>query len=286
MELFRALGAIAEPPGVETARLFELLELGRPPTPEEYTELFLFQLYPYAAVYLGAEGMLGGEARDRVAGFWRVIQATPPTDPDHLASLLSLYARLKELEDDAEEEAQRAVFRRARIAFLWEHLLSWLPVYLDKLREVAPAPYRAWADLLEDALISEAEGERFPELLPLHLRATTSLAASPPETRLEIVTGLLAPVRSGVILTRIDLARAAHDLALALRAGERRFTLEALLDQDGMAVIQWLQGETGTWAGRHEQRSSWLPAISQEWLERARATGAMLGALPEGAVAV
>jgi hypothetical protein len=33
---------------------------------------------PYAAVYLGAEGGFGGEAADRVAGFWRAIGVPPP----------------------------------------------------------------------------------------------------------------------------------------------------------------------------------------------------------------
>ena len=85
MELFRALAVLAEPPRAETAHLAVALELGAVPEASEYTDLFVFQLYPYASVYLGAEGMLGGEARDRIAGFWRALGQVPPAEPDHLA---------------------------------------------------------------------------------------------------------------------------------------------------------------------------------------------------------
>ncbi|HEX8421973.1 MAG TPA: hypothetical protein VF634_01095, partial [Pyrinomonadaceae bacterium] len=61
MELFRALAVLAEPPVPESARVADALALGALPEASEYTEVFVFQLYPYASVYLGAEGMLGGE---------------------------------------------------------------------------------------------------------------------------------------------------------------------------------------------------------------------------------
>ena len=63
-----------------------------------HTDLFVFQLQPYASVYLGAEGMLGGEARDRIAGFWRALGASPPSEPDHLATMLALLRRSGERE--------------------------------------------------------------------------------------------------------------------------------------------------------------------------------------------
>ncbi len=159
MELFRALAVLAEPPTPETDRLAELLGIGRPPTGDEYAELFLFQLYPYASVYLGPEGMLGGEARDRVAGFWRAIEVDPPTEPDHVAVLLGLYAHLAGSEDQASSDREKAALGSARSALLWEHLLSWLPAYLDKIIELAPEPYRRWSEVLMAAL---EEGLRGP----------------------------------------------------------------------------------------------------------------------------
>ncbi|HKC62875.1 MAG TPA: molecular chaperone TorD family protein, partial [Pyrinomonadaceae bacterium] len=98
MELFRALAIFAEPPTEKFKPVAEALELGALPGADEYTETFIFQLPPYASIYLGAEGMIGGEARDRVSGFWRAISLMPTPEPDHLAVMLALYARLSELE--------------------------------------------------------------------------------------------------------------------------------------------------------------------------------------------
>ena len=145
MELFRALGALCEPPAPAHRRLADALQLDGEAAGDDYAELFLFQLYPYASVYLGAEGKLGGEARDRVAGFWRALGLVPPAEPDHLAALLGLYATLAEAEQDEQDAARRLLRRRARHALLHEHLLSWCGPYLDKLGELAPPFYRRGA---------------------------------------------------------------------------------------------------------------------------------------------
>lgn len=86
-EALRALGVLAEPPCVEHAAIAAALELPPLPTPDEHMAVLGFQLPPYASMYLGVEGMLGGEARDRIAGFWRALGTEPPREPDHLSVL-------------------------------------------------------------------------------------------------------------------------------------------------------------------------------------------------------
>ena len=120
-ELFRALGSLVEPPTPAGQRVADLLDLGPLPGEAEYTELFLFQLTPYASVYLGPEGMLGGEARDRIAGFWRALQQEPPAEPDHLAVMLAFYARLTEEEAGSDGSRARGALQRARKAFEEEY---------------------------------------------------------------------------------------------------------------------------------------------------------------------
>ena len=71
VEVLRGLAVLAEPPSPEHRRLAEALGLSEAPTPAHYADVFLFQLYPYASVHLGPEGMMGGEAGARVAGFWQ-----------------------------------------------------------------------------------------------------------------------------------------------------------------------------------------------------------------------
>ena len=101
MELFRSLGSLIEPPSEETSRLarfsisIPVLKLA------EHTDLFLFQLYPFASVYLDGQGKMGGEARDRIAGFWRALELSPPSEPDHLTVLLAFYSQILERQSEA-----------------------------------------------------------------------------------------------------------------------------------------------------------------------------------------
>ncbi|MCP3958474.1 MAG: hypothetical protein GY719_11530 [bacterium] len=275
MELFRTLGVLLEPPSPDHQPLADLLDLG-PVAPEaEHTELFLFQLYPYASVYLGAEGMLGGEARDRIAGFWRALSETPPAEPDHLAVMLALYAQLAEPAAGGEPQ------RRAQRAFLCEHLLSWLPVYLAKLDCLAPTYYRRWSRVLRQALAAEAGRLGHQERLSLHLRQAPALVDPRIGGSEGFLDSLLSPARSGLILVRDDLVRAARECELAPRAGERRFVLKALLSQEPAATLGWIARECDGWATRHREQAELLGPAAHHWAGRARATAALARELIE-----
>lgn len=286
MELFRALAVIVEPPTKETAAVAAALELGELPTADEFTELFVFQLYPYASVYLGAEGMMGGEARETVAGFWRALGQMPPAEVDHLAVMLALYARLTELETHERERARRSGWHGARKAFLWEHLLSWLPAYLSKLAEIAPPFYAKWGEVLMAALLAEASALGKQESLPLHLREAPGLIDPRADARVEdFQQSILTPARFGGILTRTDLTRAARTIGVGLRMGERRFTLKALFAQDALGLFDWLIAEARQWQKLHRRDRETLGAISQAWEERALAAALLLEELKQTAAA-
>ena len=314
MELLRVLGALAEPPVPEHRSLADLLGLGAPAAPGNHDDLFGFQLFPYAAVYLGAEGMLGGEARDRVAGFWRALGLTPPAEPDHLSVLLALYAELVERETGAPDDARRERWRHARRALFWEHLASWLPPYLGRLAEIAPPFYRRWGELLGEALAGEAAALGPPRSLPLHLREAPPMAdprrdeggaeegneasavaddsggegaaggaghSGPGGAGEAFLGALLAPVRSGIILVRSDLLRAARELGLGTRIGERRYVLRALLGQDAPATLRWLAGEAGRQAGLNRAARSEFVPVMEFWATRAERTADLLSELAD-----
>lgn len=277
MELIRALAVLAEPPQPESARLAALLELPQAPEAWEHTRLFVEQLYPYASVYLGPEGRLGGASRELIGGFWSALGEVPPPEPDHLSVLLGLYARLAELERDADEAPRRAAWRRARGALLWEHLLSWLVLWLPKLAAVASPTYRAWGELLEAALTTEARGLEPPADLPLQLRDAPGLESPGDVAAPVFLSQLLAPARSGLIVTRSDLKAAAAALGLGLRAGERAYAMRALMAQDAPAVFGWLarmgQSEGAALTARADSaRCTALTDVYRFWAGRARAT--------------
>lgn len=281
MELFRALAHLVEPPSESAARVAEALGLGPVPAAAEHTEVFVFQLYPYASVYLGAEGMMGGEARDRVAGFWRALGRTPPAEADHLSVMLALYARLCELEAGAGGERGREGWRGARRAFLWEHLLSWLPAYLAKLEETGTDFYRRWGRVLDAALREEAAAVGTQEGLSLHLREVRPVADPRESSAEEFVASLLAPVRSGMIIVRADLSRAARELELTPRPGGRAFALKSLMGQDARAVLGRLAREAEAWAARHARTADSYGETAAAWERRARWTAGLLNDLEQ-----
>jgi hypothetical protein len=280
VDLLRSLAVFAEPPGDEHGRLSEVLGLPSIPTSVAYSDVFLFQLYPYASVHVGSEGMMGGDARERVAGFWSALGYTPPAEPDHIASLLALYVTLYEREVSL-DAAERALAVQARRALIGEHLVPWIFAFLHRVGELASGPYRVWAELLEEALRAEwiALADLEDSSLPVHLR----LAPPLPDPRVEggpaFLGGLLAPVRTGVILTRADLGRIARDQDLGLRAGERRYAVENLLAQDAQAVLRALSVESRRQATQHRDRAIWLGESADFLACRAESASALLDEL-------
>jgi hypothetical protein len=246
-ELFRALGAVAgDPADARTA----CAALGLPgPDRAEHTEVFVLNCPPYAAVYLGAEGGLGGDAADRVAGFWRAIGVTPPAEPDHLTALLSLYASLGEAAGDTRVATTADALTRARQALFWEHLWPWLPGYLEVVTSLKTPALGAWAALARRAV--RAERAAHPGgWLPLALRAAPGPASIDAGLG-DMLDTLTTPVRSGLILTRRGLAAGADAAGAGHRIGERRFTLRAMLEQAPAETLSWLAAEAARWSRRH-----------------------------------
>lgn len=289
-ELLRALGAVTRLRGDDRRRVEDALGI-EPLCAALHTEVFVLEAPPYSSVHLGPEGMLGGEAADRVAGFARALHVAPLSEPDHLASLLDLYAALGDAAcgeghghgdrwgagDDERDGPRRSALGRAREALLFEHLWSWLPGYLVAVAELGCAPATAWARLLLAAVAREVAQANPPDRLPLALRD-----APGPVTgaggRSELLAAATAPVRSGIVLTRSRLRSAAAQIGAGLRVGERRFALGALLDQDPEPAAAWLAAEAARWVEIHE-RTVLLPAAvdpARWWSKRAAATAAAI----------
>lgn len=280
-DLFRALAVVCEDASPAHARVAGLLGIGGAPDTAAHTELFCLQLPPYASIHLGAEGMLGGEARERVAGMWRALGITPPAEPDHLAALLGLYAALVDAEAGTADPARRLLRTEARRALLWEHLLPWVPGYARAAAGIAGADYRTWAGVLEATLLAEAVQLDFPEAraghrLPAHLREAPPAASPGPDGLDPFLAELLVPVRSGMVITRRDLAVAARSIGLGLRLGERRFILSALAAQDAAATCSWLAEHARAWSGHHRRLVPALGAVAGFWQARAEAATAQL----------
>jgi len=287
-ELLRAIGAVADSPAAARAVAGPL---GLATVSDaEHTEAFVLNCPPYAAVYLGPEGALGGEGADRAAGFWRALGLTPPTEPDHLTGLLALYAQLGEAAADTDRPATAGALTRARLSLFREHLWPWLPAYLDAVADLGLPVLAGWAGLARRAIAAEfAEQPAWPDL-PLALRTAPDLAPVPdlalapdlvPVPRAAgagagldlrgLVDLLTTPVRSGIILTRRRLAAGAGEAGLGHRVGERRYALRAMLGQDPEAALTWAAAEAARWRDRHARRAAG-DEVAAWWAERAART--------------
>lgn len=80
------------------------------------------------------------------------------------------------------------------------------------------------------------------------------------------------------MLTRIDLKRAASELGLGTRIGERAFDLESLIEQDCHGVIEWMASEARRQADLYSS-APMTPTIGVVWSERANRTHAVLNDL-------
>ena len=285
MEIFRALGTLIEPPAAEHARIAAALGLPAVPTASEHARAVAQQRYPYASVYLGAEGMMGGEARDRIVGFRRALGLGRPGGPrpsahptaDHLASLLGLLAAVDEWRRRESDGAREALLAEARVTLVWEHLAPWVGPYLASFEGCGVAFYEAWASLLRDSL-ARLDGEMvFPDYLPAALRAAPGLADPRREGGPAFIGALLAPARTGAILLRDDLMRLGDETGLACRAGERRYVLNAFFAQDPGAALKWLAGHAERWSKR--VAGAGPVSIARWWSERAAGTARLLGEL-------
>jgi Nitrate reductase delta subunit len=271
-ELLRSLGAVPDSPAA--ARCVGPA-LGLDPVSDaEHTEAFVLNCPPYAAIYLGPQGAIGGEGADRVAGFWRVIGITPPAEPDHLAALLGLYARLGEAAAGVRRPATAAALAQSQAVLFWEHLWPWLPGYLDAVADLAVPSLTTWTDLVRRAIAAEYRAKPPCPRQPLALRAAPPPAGPEAEPR-DLVELVTIPVRSGLILTRRRLAEGAGRAGVGFRIGERRFALRAMLEQDPRATVAWLAGEAGRWQQRHRDRAP-RDEVTGWWAARAARTAQVL----------
>lgn len=276
-ELLRALGAALLTPPAQAGAVWEALEIDTP-TGADYTEVVVLGAPPHEAIHLGPEGQLGGEGLDRVAGFWRALGRRPPEDADHLGALLLLYAGLGAAEAAAAAAGDEGVaggLRRSREALLHEHLWSWAPAYLVAVGRLDVPALAEWAGLALSVLRVELADAGPATRLPLALREAPE-GVTVGGSLDGALDALLAPIRSGLVITHRDLQEGAHRAGVGYRRGERRFALKAMLQQDSDATLVWLIEHTGLWRQLREDLGD--DATNQWWLDRVGTTCAALQA--------
>ena len=220
-ELLRMLGAAAGDPGAARAAG---AVLGLPPCGDtEHAEVFAVNCPPYASVYLGAA------STGRLAAFWAAAGLGVPPEPDHLTTLLGLYARLGAAAPEPGQlrpahlrpahlrpaQLRPAQLRPAQLrpaelrqTLFREYLWPWLPAFLGAVSDLPAGAMTPWAELTLCALRRERELDGgWDGPLPLALRQAPPAGADGGPG--ELLDRLTTPLRSGIILTRRAVAAGA-----------------------------------------------------------------------------
>jgi len=210
-------------------------------------------VFPYEGTFLDAEGRVGADRSARLALLFEELELR--LDPrgealEHLSSQLLALATLSEREAEALEAGRAHEARAARAAsarLLEAHLLRWLPIFAHSIRRLGRAYPSALVDQIE-ALVrlqwssiagasraSGSEPASPPERAPALEAASWSLSGEglsidDPALGLgEIAAFLATPSRSGIFLSRDDLAELGRAHRVPRGFGSRTQTLEALL---------------------------------------------------------
>ena len=248
-----------------------------------------FSVHPYEGAFLDEEGLVGGSRADALAESYRRIGFRPdPTgdDAEHVATELRALAFLCGAEADAAGDGLPDVAARMRDLqrdFLDAHLGRWLPPLAAAVRRSARPFPTALVDQLEPLVdLHRARlGDR------TNADASSSLSAPPaPELRLgddgtglaEIARFLVTPWRSGIYLSRDDIAGVARAGGVPRGFGERAVMLEnALRAAAHLDALPALLASLGAILARAR------PDATQPWRSRIDSTIAALGSIATAA---
>jgi len=181
----------------------------------ERYRVFGLNVYPYAGVFLGADGLMGGTEAEASAAFYaRVKWDAPSHDADHIGMQLGVLAWLTGAEADALADGkpgQQARIQALRRDVLDRRVLTWLPMLA---RAVASQESRVYErviglalDLAAEDRAELGEGESRPAFV---LPTPPDVLADPKTSLRDIASVLMTPAWAGVYLSREDVGRLAR----------------------------------------------------------------------------
>lgn len=246
--------------------------------------LFHFNLFPYESIFLGSNGLVGGEITQKVtlhyarAGF---AAGSNDASPDHISVELAYFAFLTGVEADAaaSEDGITAVhYQHLQKQFLPAHLLRWLPPLVQAISAQSFPFFHTLAKLTLDvvadhwlALGQEQTVEwRLPDLPDLLNDKKTGLK--------QIAHFLATPGYSGIYLNRDDVGRLARQQQIPHGFGGRTQMLSnwlktAVTYDQFPATLDILRQLISRWDAGYQALAADQPALAPfitPWRQRCR----------------
>jgi TorA maturation chaperone TorD len=259
--------------------------------------LFAFNVFPYEALFLEEDGLLGGDATQAVvlayqkAGY--VVDTAVPS-PDHLGCESDFLSFLAAAEADAWEDALPQEAKRIQAiqqTFLQDHMLRWGVPCLLAIQEQADPFFTQVATLTLSLLLAhfEALGETAVSPSPNFLPPIQTILAEDTTGFKEIVQHLLTPAFSGIYLSRHSIGQMARQLKLPRGFGNREQMLMNLMrtavQYENLPQLLNLLRETAVkWQTNYQALSTSYPTSAPfltPWQNRAKNSQQLLTQISE-----
>jgi TorA maturation chaperone TorD len=259
----------------------------------EHYHLFGLNVFPFESVFIEPSCVIGGVVSEQVASFYHKIgfEVSPFREsPDHIGVELEALAYLCLSEADAlsrdlNDLAVRIKYLQAN--FLDEHLLIWLPVFINAVQQQQSLFYKNLAELTFDVILFHRE------TLDKHLDAEFYKFDLPPvpdilETSLtgvkEIGSYLLTPVYSGLYISKDEIIGLARKHNLSRGFGDRKVMLANLIHSASdygklQDLLEELLSLVRVWQSGYENYHDSISPVSliaKKWLDRLHITSKMI----------
>lgn len=258
-------------------------------------QLFAFNLYPYAAIFLDPSRLLGGPVTNEIEAVYRRagFEANSAVDPDHLAQAFGFLAFLSEKEaSDLDSEQTAAAVQQEQLCFINNHLLPWLIPVLVVIQHQEDAFYREIARLGLETVTDHYGALKSAGLTLASIQLPTLTQQSTDQPALEdgrtglrdIARYLITPIHSGLYLGRSDINRLARTVSLPHGFGSREQMLQTLLEASGQyetapRLFQSLQDLVSRWRVAYEEVGQAYPKMVEfvrPWQSRLQQTQQLL----------
>ena len=256
-----------------------------------FHQLFSYDVHPYASVMMDDEGRVGGRVSAAIHHFYQKAGYAPDlrSEPaDHLGHALGFLGYLDgEEADAADDDVLSGDIQAARTVFVDQIMRWWWPPLMVALQRTGREPYASMTTWLTALFTEMADGFSAPMATDTPPFPSAPHPLEDPSAGLrDIAAHLLVPVYTGLVLTRQDIRRLAHQfeapsgfgtttdqLENLLRSAFRFDTGDALLS----ALHQWLDEAEREYVelGSHSR----FGAPAAFWQERVHGTRAMLATI-------
>ncbi len=250
----------------------------------QHYQLYGHNVFPYEAIFLGTDGLLGGEITEAVLHFHQQVGSAVPENesPDHLSAELELMdflcgAEMDAIEDNLPHQIQR--MRGLQRRFLDEHLLRWLPGFVRAVQQQGQGIHSEIA-LHTLNLALEHRHALGDDLMqppqPFTLADVPDLMSSEKTSLRDIASYLLIPAYTGFYLSFDDIRRLGAQFRLPHGFGKRQQILTNLLRtaadyglfEDVIAALEesaqgWLDFYEGLDLLPGTVRAAWVDRLAQ-----------------------